>query len=166
MLTDNEARRIVQEGWMLDHLPYCLRDLDLHGYAREHGIIVRSGLPRHVWLPLNRRYKPLGFITRDWIDYYDHVDAAMVFLRDPRGLDIWLDTPHEDTLYLYNNKPGTRRDYFPRLERLATRCRPFNTLYDPRKKWAETWRRVQAEIAGCQRHETPPLAVGAHPGRH
>jgi hypothetical protein len=54
------------------HLPYALHRLDI---------------PGQVWLPVNRRYKPLGLASSAWVDYLDHTAAAVFFLRDPSSVD-------------------------------------------------------------------------------
>lgn len=84
-------------------LPYCLVKLDS---------------PKHIWLPLNRRYKPLGVTSRDWVDYNEFVHQACWFSSNPhRWNDIWLDHPHADWLYLHQDGQ-TASQYFTRLTRL------------------------------------------------
>ncbi len=78
-------------------------------------------LPRHdAWLPLGREYQPLG--EMQWgatvhARYDDFAHAAWRFVVDPRTLGIWRQA-HPDTLYLYNDDPASRRDYFARVDRL------------------------------------------------
>jgi hypothetical protein len=38
------------------------------------------GRHKHVYLPLNRNYKPLGQTSRQRVRYEDYVDQAMIFL--------------------------------------------------------------------------------------
>ena len=53
------------------NLPYTFQKLA----SREH---------RHVWLPLNRDYKPLGYLGEEIVSYADFAHQALVFDRDPR----------------------------------------------------------------------------------
>ncbi|MBI4923008.1 MAG: hypothetical protein HY834_14785 [Devosia nanyangense] len=85
-------------------LPYCLVKLDS---------------PRHIWLPLNRQYKPLGVTSREWVDYDEFVSRAVAFASDPRKWhDVFL--PHDpgaSILYLHRDgQPAS--EYFARLTRL------------------------------------------------
>ena len=72
--------------------------------------------PKHVYLPLNRNYKPLGLSTSDHVDYGGYVDQAVVFARDPRSFkNVWHDA---EGLYLYEGGYESKLDYFDRFERL------------------------------------------------
>ncbi len=84
-------------------LPYCFTKLGSEG---------------HVWLPLNRHYKPLGAPRDQYADYDKHIDSALVFARDPIGFkDVWHSTSG-GRCYLYGDGTDLAADYFPRLERL------------------------------------------------
>jgi len=76
---------------------------------------------KHVWLPLNRNYKPLGITAGDHVDYADFIDQAIVFARDPRatkGVFYPSKDPDPDMLWMYASTIG-REDYFARLEKLS-----------------------------------------------
>ncbi len=75
---------------------------------------------KHVLLPLNRNYKPLGITSKDHVDYNHYVSQAMVFNFDPAKFDgVWYSKiPH---LYLYDDTEASRADYFPRLHKLFSR---------------------------------------------
>jgi hypothetical protein len=78
-LFDSPFRRI--------NMPYCLHKMEVE---------VPDRLRRypHIWLPLNRNYKPLGVIPRDWVEYEDYVGQAVCFAKDPRGfVGLWDDDP-------------------------------------------------------------------------
>ena len=78
-------------------------------------IPLKAGGKRHVYLPVNRDYKPLG-MKNAFVNYEAHLTNAVVFARDPhRFKDIWFDPK---TLYLYNDSPRSRLDYFERLGHL------------------------------------------------
>jgi hypothetical protein len=52
-------------------MPYCFLKLDVP----ERG--------EHVYLPLNRNYKPLGMSQSKWVDYYDYTHQCVSFRKDP-----------------------------------------------------------------------------------
>lgn len=97
-------------------LPYCLRKMGDHG---------------HVWLPLNRHYKPLGGARDVFVDYNDFLHQALVFSRDPNTFkDVREPDQRADDkrwLYLYLDGTDLERDYFPRLHRLLSHK---HTLWD------------------------------------
>ncbi len=73
----------------------------------------------NVYLPLNRNYKPLGTLNREWVDYEGFaVSHGLVFHRAPSTFkDIWWNQ-RDDHFWLYDDSPESRFDYFARLERL------------------------------------------------
>lgn len=92
-------------------LPYCFQRLDVG---------------RHVWLPLNRKYKPLGTNwDAQWVDYYDYLPASMVFLSDPLQFEgVWEYDPRTQIKWLKNDATPANV-YFGRLQRLmAKQWRP------------------------------------------
>jgi hypothetical protein len=71
---------------------------------------------RNGYLPVNRRYKPLGVNSGEWVNYEDYANQAVFFATDPKTFkDVWHASAE---LYLYSDDPDTRKDYFERLERL------------------------------------------------
>jgi hypothetical protein len=86
-------------------------------YYFEH---LKDEKRKHVYLPVNRDYKPLGIVSMKHVDYDDFRDQAMVFSSDPTLLnDVWV--PGRQPLFLYNDDPESRRDYFVRFEKLLSR---------------------------------------------
>jgi hypothetical protein len=77
----------------------------------------------HVWLPLNRDYKPLGIVPQEgWVDYdlyaKEYPTLAMRFARDPRRLkDVWV-TDQGDMLWLYSDRLWEAASYYDRLRKL------------------------------------------------
>lgn len=94
-MTPVAAGRISDtDGWCRYWLPYCFQEL--------------SANRRHVYLPLNRNYKPLGVVSPKWVNYNDHIDQAVVFASDPHTFpDVWTGT-HPDKLYLYTDGTASR----------------------------------------------------------
>jgi len=108
-LTEGQGRNLTaSDHWFRYWMPYCYHRLEHRGR-------------KHVWLPLNRNYKPLGITSRDHIDYDDYIDQAAAFASDPatwRG--VWVDRQSAESgkLYLYTDGPRYRVDYFSRLARV------------------------------------------------
>ena len=82
-----------------------------------------EGCGTNVFLPLNRDYKPLGQTTREHVDYDDFVTGAAKFARDPMTLkELWTRAdPELGLMWLYDDDPASRVDYFRRLEALMTK---------------------------------------------
>jgi len=105
-------------------MPYCFHKMDAPG-------------AKHVYLPLNRNYKPLGFAGprgssshQSWVDYKDYLHQAVVFSRDPSTFaDIWTKTT--PFLYLYSDSSATQATYFQRLEKLMSRTIGLYAYPDP-----------------------------------
>ena len=73
----------------------------------------------HVYLPVNRNYKPLGITPAEWVDYDTYLSQAVVFSANPHTFDdIWF---HNETLHFYEDVVSSRVDYFARLEWLLSR---------------------------------------------
>ncbi len=72
---------------------------------------------KYVYLPVNRNYKPLGHRNRDWVVYDDYLHSHGVrFSSDPSTFkDIWSTKGDNGILYLYDDAPASRLDYFERL---------------------------------------------------
>ncbi|MFC0634701.1 type II toxin-antitoxin system HicB family antitoxin [Brevundimonas balnearis] len=108
-LTEGQGRNLTtSDHWFRYWLPYCYHKLE---HSRN----------KHVWLPLNRNYKPLGITSRDHVDYHNYINQAVAFASDPatwRG--IWVDRQSAENgkLYLYTDGPRYRVDYFARLARV------------------------------------------------
>ena len=112
----------AEDGWFRYWLPYQLQAVTI------------PGMPyKHVYLPLNRNYKPLGVVSRDWVEYEDYIAQAMVFTRDPHEFEgIWFDP---EGLYLYDDDPRSRVDYFERLDRLLKKgVKIFKAEHSRRRK--------------------------------
>ena len=85
---------------------------------------IESDAGKHCFLPLNRIYKPLGIVSRDWVDYNSFASTnGVIFSRDPITLkDIWIHTdPSEGRFWLYEDAQSSRTTYFSRLEKLITK---------------------------------------------
>lgn len=97
--------RLQNESWFRHHMIYTLEPIHHSRY-------------NHLYLPLNRHYKPLGVITTDWLDYENYTSQAMVFKRDPHSFtSVWW---KNDSLHMYNDGVESRETYFPRLEKLLS----------------------------------------------
>jgi hypothetical protein len=73
---------------------------------------------KHLFLPVNRNYKPLGITSRDHVNYESYMDQAVVFPKDPATFEgVWWDS---NGLYLYEDALESRRDYFQRLQKLLS----------------------------------------------
>lgn len=95
--------RSMTDGWGQYWLPYCF--------------VCLGG---RVWLPLNRKYKPLGVTSRDWVDYEDYRPQAVEFSSDPRTFrNVWWNSADDGSmLWLYDDAMPSRADYYQRLSRL------------------------------------------------
>lgn len=96
----------VPDQWFRIWMPYTFVNLEAEGVE-------------HVYLPLNRNYKPLGMRTKDWVDHRDYIDQAVVFPAGPHTFEnVWHNL---EKLRLYDDIPNSRSDYFARLDRLFSR---------------------------------------------
>ncbi len=106
-MTPIQVRNLTRmDQWFRYWMPYQFKKID-------------DEKRKHVYLPLNRDYKPLGYINaRDYLDYAAFRSHAVVFSRNPSTFaDVW--TNHVG-LYLYNDSHESRLDYFVRLDRLMS----------------------------------------------
>lgn len=95
----------VSSGWGRINLPYTLRKL---------------AVGKHVYLPVNRNYAPLGFPYQDGQgDDLDYVGQAMSFASDPALFTgVWWSESAPLSLYADGNE--TRLTYWARLEKLLS----------------------------------------------
>ncbi|MEN2746444.1 hypothetical protein [Sphingomonas sp. T9W2] len=88
-------------------------------------VIQRVHTPghKHAFLPLNRDYLPLGLRRDGSVTYADYMPTHGVFFaRDPaKFADVFWEPESGDQLWLYDDSPASRVDYFARLERLMSR---------------------------------------------
>jgi hypothetical protein len=107
-MNETQAQNLTGfDRWFRYWMPYQFVPLKIEGR-------------KHVYLPLNRDYKPLGVTARDdFVNYDDFKHQAVVFAKDPHGFeDVWTNA---EGLYLYKDNPRSRVDYFVRLDRLLSR---------------------------------------------
>lgn len=114
-MTPKQAAALTDDNrWFRHFLPYAFVRLE---HPRR----------RHVFLPVNRNYKPLGIFSREWVEYATHLDDAVAFRRDPLLMTgVW--TATREHLWLYNDNPLSRLDYFERLERVMRVADSFKAL--------------------------------------
>lgn len=88
---------------------------------------VQHPTRKHVFLPLMRDYKPLGYVGGGRVDYEQvALTHGVVFSRDPASFqDIWWNSDSAGRFWLYDDSAASRFDYFERLERLLLKA---NTL--------------------------------------
>ena len=99
------ARLTDNDQWFRYWMPYQLAKLE-------------SSRHKHIYLPVNRNYKPLGYVGDNWVDYARHENSAIVFRADPHTFkDVWRNAEY---LVLYDDSIDSRRDYFDRLGRLLS----------------------------------------------
>jgi hypothetical protein len=118
MLSEKARAGLTQSNhWFKFWMPYLFQALDVPG-------------AKHVYLPLNRNYKPLGYTSREWVKYENYASQAVRFKRDPSSfIDVWRqpkDYDIADRLWLYNDGVESRVDYFERLEKLMGRAMPLH----------------------------------------
>lgn len=90
-------------------MPYCIQRVEVSGR-------------KHAFLPLNRDYAPLGMRRGAHLDYEKMMPThGAYFARDPAKLaDVWWNV-RDGQMWLYDDSPESRVDYFARLERLMSR---------------------------------------------
>ncbi len=94
--------------WPRYWLPYLFEPMTVAGY-------------KHLYLPLNRQYKPLGVIPYDpQVNYEDYREHFVKFSRDPHTFTgVWI-PDNRGYLYLYDDTEKNSVGYFERLERLCS----------------------------------------------
>jgi hypothetical protein len=108
-----KARDFVPwQGWARFWLPYAFIKM-----PSDTGF-------RHVYLPLNRNYKPLGQLENEYVNYENFVNSFIFFKTDPKKLrGIWTGS-NPSFLHLYNDgRPDTWADYYVRLAALLGHTR-------------------------------------------
>ncbi|UEM18993.1 hypothetical protein JL100_018070 [Skermanella mucosa] len=116
MMTDQEAYALTHhDGHFRLVMPYAFIGL-------EHPV------HRHVYLPLNRNYRPLGCPRQFGAgldDIYDYLSQAWVFRRDPTTFTgIWWNSG-ECFLHLYDDSAESRKDYLNRYAKLLTKVASY-----------------------------------------
>jgi hypothetical protein len=115
---------------------------DVRGYlVHDQGVYCFQSAPdklggqlkddqgRIIYLPLNRKYKPIGETTKQWVDYRDYVDThGMVFECDPYKIgDVWDKGSNELVLYVFDDDvPASRNDYAKNMRTIMAYARPYN----------------------------------------
>lgn len=119
MTPDQAAKLTLDNRWFRHFMPYAFVRLD---HPKR----------RHVFLPVNRNYKPLGQTSSKWVEYREFLDSAVVFRRDPKQMSgVW--TATREHLHLYNDNPKSRLNYFERPSRVLAAADSFAALEtDPR----------------------------------
>jgi len=99
------------------YLIYCIQEVRFMDYS-------------NVWLPLNRDYKPLGGDSKRTYNYDKCYGHFVKFKGDPRKRPEWFRRfdPTSDQLFLYNDDPESRVDYFERLGRMCMRMKEIHTI--------------------------------------
>jgi hypothetical protein len=116
LLREKILRCKLGSDWFDQWLPYCLQ---------------RLNQPGHVYLPLNRYYKPLGGARDDFFDYEQHAGLALTFRAAPHTIEGagWLPPAVADRrLYLHGGDPKSRRRYFERLAIVLAAAEPIGAL--------------------------------------
>jgi hypothetical protein len=96
-------------------MPYLFQKIEVDGV-------------RWAFLPLNRNYKPLGNLNRDYVEYDAYtISHGVKFGRNPALLEgIWTNISSDsEQLWLYEDAPKSRVDYFSRLEKLMSHALPI-----------------------------------------
>lgn len=109
MKTSIPALDPQQFQWAWYWLPYHFQPLDVAG-------------KKHVYLPLNRQYKPIGIVPYSpYVKYEDYgTSHAVQFAKDPHTFKgVWIDDSR-GYLYLYDDGEKTVATYFQRLAKLCT----------------------------------------------
>lgn len=107
-------------------LPYCFRKMyndDDVTCGRPSWSSDIIDLYPYTYLPLNRRYKPIGITTDNWVEYDQY---PMHFIRSKKPFfqinNVFTNrrgiTKEETTFYLYNDGIDSRLNYFARLKHL------------------------------------------------
>ncbi len=103
LLDDARKMHASSWAWFRIWMPYQYQYI-------EHGKI------KHLYLPLNRNYKPLGVYSDARVEYEDYAKQGVIFSRDPHTFKgIW---SSPNGLYLYTDNPETLTDYFDRFNKL------------------------------------------------
>ena len=129
--------------------PYCFDKMESNAFP-------------HVWLPLNRDYKPLGVGVLNrykWVDYQDHIASALVFSRDPCTFkDVW-HSIDPAACYLYDDGTDLDAIYFQRLQRLLGHAhRYYGDTKEPTKGVFEDGKmKWTPRIARWNRPPTEPV---------
>ena len=123
MLSPNAARDLTGGHMFRLWMPYC--------YELQRPIDLR-----HVYLPLNRDYRPLGIASGEGFHRDAYRPQAVLFWQDPHAFDeVWW-SEDADRLWLYNDLPESRADYFERLERLMSKRQMTVGNYEERANMA------------------------------
>lgn len=101
-------------------MPYCFQRVD---HPRR----------KHVFIPLNRDYVPLGVLDRPTVKYATEIDRhGVAFARDPATFEgVWWHTDGSSRLWLYDDSAASRFDYFARLEALM--LKGVDLVVDPNR---------------------------------
>lgn len=94
--------------WARYWLPYNFQKIDHAKFS-------------HVYLPLNREYKPIGILTYSpRVKYEDYPLHYVRFHSDPhKFVDVWVNDEFGG-LFLYDDGQQSRDTYFNRLARLCS----------------------------------------------
>jgi hypothetical protein len=93
------------------------------------GEILKDDHGRMVYVPINRRYKPIGETTKQFVRYEDYVDThGLVFELDPFKMgDVWDRQANELRLYVYDDSvPASRRDYAKHMRAIMVHAKPYD----------------------------------------
>ena len=82
-------------------------------------------LGKHIYLPCNRDYKPIGVRGySEWVDYADYKHLMVKFSRDPRLIKgVWKE--HSWGLFMYGDLPSSRSCYYQNLAKIMSKCKVF-----------------------------------------
>ena len=127
-LTAVQASRLTTErAWFRFWMPYAFTKL-------EHPRL------KHVWLPLNRAYKPLGIASPAHVDYQAFLPQAVSFGVDPKTfVGIWNHV--DEDLWLYQEGEKHLGDYFVRLQKLMSHAMELTEAVDALREDVRSWSR-------------------------
>lgn len=119
------------DGWFRYWMPYSFVQID---HAKR----------KHVWLPLNRIYKPLGITGAEHVNYADFIAQAIAFKADPRTFTKVWHIIKDDQVWLYSDGPTSRLDYFDRLRAVMIKSQvmvqPADELAADDRSWTHSGR--------------------------
>ena len=102
-------QRLASTGGQIDNGRLCLEVAMAETESEFRKLLLVYCLdqrPDGQWVALNRRYKPVGFSSTDWIDYEAH-PVGFKFKRPLTEAQVrrlsWKDDPSPERIYLYSD---------------------------------------------------------------